>query len=194
MQPDVAIYVRVSTVEQNEASQRAEIERWLHGYGWTGASWYIDKGASGDDLNRPELERLRKDIFAGAISTIIVWKLDRLSRTIRDGLALLCEWCDRGLRVVSVTQQIDVSGTVGKMIAAILLGIAEMEQQDRRERQKVGIRVAKAKGVYDGRRPGSTKAKPAQARDLKALGLNGTEIATAMGVSRRTVARYLSGH
>lgn len=188
---DIACYLRVSTSGQNEAGQRHEIERWLSGYGWTGVSWYVDT-ASGDDLNRPEMDRLQADIFAGAISTVIVWKLDRLSRTIRDGLALLCDWCDRGLRVVSVTQQIDFNGTVGKMIAAVLLGIAEMEQQNRRERQQIGIAAAKARGVYRGRRPGSTKARPARARKLRKKGLCTTEIAQAMGISRRTVSRYLS--
>jgi DNA invertase Pin-like site-specific DNA recombinase len=73
---------------------------------------------------------------------------------------VLADWCDRGLRVVSITQQIDFNGTLGKMLAAVLLGVAEMEQETRRERQAVGIAVAKKCGVYLGRKPGTSKAKP----------------------------------
>ena len=120
-----------------------------------------------------------------------VWKLDRISRTIRDGLTTLCGWCDRGLRVVSVTQQIDFNGTIGKMIAAVLFGVAEMEQQNRRERQAAGIEAAKERGVYIGRLPGTTKGTPCRAIDLRKKGLTDGEIATAIGVSRRTVQRYL---
>lgn len=55
--------------------------------------------------------------------TVMVWKLDRLSRRLRDGVNLLADWCDRGIRVVSITQQIDLSGPVGRMIAAVMLGL-----------------------------------------------------------------------
>ena len=202
---DIACYLRVSTAEQNEAGQRAEIERWLAGYGFRSdqVSWYVDK-ATGDDMDRPEIERLRKDIFRGLITTVVIWKIDRLSRTIRDGLALLCEWCDRGLRVVSVTQQIDCSGPVGKMIAAVLLGIAEIEQETRRERQKIGIEAAKAvdkyrreKGLpvrnYKGRGKGTTKANVAKVKRLKARGFTSKEIGILLGIGRRTVTRYLRG-
>src|SRR5580704_7470460 len=150
----VACYVRVSTVGQNEAGQRAEISRWLTGNGIKPASvqWFVDKGKSGDNLKRPAFAQLQAAVFAGEVGTIVTYKLDRLSRSLRDGINVLCEWCDKGLRVVSVTQQIDFNGTVGKMLAAVLLGIAEMEQETRRERQRAGIDVAKQQGVYRGRR------------------------------------------
>jgi DNA invertase Pin-like site-specific DNA recombinase len=189
----VACYVRVSTVLQNEASQIREIQAWLTGHKIDPATvrWYVDK-ESGDTLVRTEFERLQSAVFSGEISTIIVWKLDRLSRKLREGLNVLCDWCDRGLRVVSVTQQIDFAGALGKMLAAVLLGVAEMEQETRRERQRVGIEAAKELGKYSGRQPGTTKAKPARARALLAKGLSHSEIATALGISRRSVLRYLA--
>jgi len=116
--------------------------------------------------------------------------LDRLSRSLRDGINVLCEWCDKGLRVVSVTQQIDFNGTVGKMLAAVLLGIGQMEQETRRERQAAGIAVAKRIGKYRGRKPGTTKAKPARALKLREKGLSAEEIANSLGVSRNTVFVY----
>jgi DNA invertase Pin-like site-specific DNA recombinase len=188
----VAAYVRVSTIGQNEGGQRAEIERWLTGNGIDPASvrWYVDKGKSGDSLTRPDFERLQADVFAGEVGTVVTYKLDRLSRSLRDGINVLCEWCDKGLRVVSVTQQIDFNGTVGKMLAAVLLGIAEMEQETRRERQAAGIAVAKKAGKYKGRKVGTTKSPPDRAVELRSKGLSASEIATALGVSRNTVFRY----
>jgi DNA invertase Pin-like site-specific DNA recombinase len=92
-----------------------------------------------------------------------------------------------------VSQQIDFNGTIGKMIASVLFGVAEMEQQTRRERQRAGIDAAKSRGVYQGRQMGTTKATPDRALELRASGLKVNEVATALGVSRRTAMRYLSG-
>jgi DNA invertase Pin-like site-specific DNA recombinase len=149
------------------------------------------KGASGDNLERPEFKRLQTAIFNGEIGTVCVYKLDRLSRSLRDGIETLCGWIDKGVRVVSVTQQIDFNGTVGKMIAAVLLGVAEMEQENRRERQAAGIARAKKKGVYKGRKAGKPKADPKRARELRDKGLTPDEICRSLGVSRNTFFRYL---
>ena len=112
------------------------------------------------------------------------WKLDRLSRSLRDGIDTLCDWLDKGVRLVSVTQQLDFAFPAGKMIASVLFAVAEMEQQTRRERQAAGIAVAKRNGVYQGRKAGSLKADAARALALRSKGLNDTEIATALGVAR----------
>ena len=186
----IGVYIRVSTVGQNERGQRAEIKRWLDGNGHADVRYYTDK-ESGDTLDRPAFQRLQADVFAGKIKTVVVWKLDRLSRSIVDGLNVLADWCARGVRVVSVTQQLDFNGTVGKMLAAIFFALGEMEQQTRRERQAAGIAQAKAEGVYLGRKPGTTKAAPARARQLRRQGNTDDEIASALNVTRRTVQRYL---
>ncbi|MEX1039660.1 MAG: recombinase family protein [Pirellulaceae bacterium] len=190
----VACYIRVSTVGQNLAGQKREIMAWLSGNGIDPENvvWFVDR-ESGDSLARPGFERLQKAIFAGEVGTVVVWKLDRLSRKLRDGLDVLCDWSEKGLRIVSVTQQIDLSGTVGRMIAAVLLGVAEMEQSTRRERQKAGIDAARERGVYLGRKAGSTKADKTRAKALLEKGMTHSEIGLALGVSRRTVLRYIAG-
>jgi DNA invertase Pin-like site-specific DNA recombinase len=114
------------------------------------------------------------------------------SRRLRDGVMLLADWCERGVRVVVITQQLDLTGTVGRMVASVLFGLAEIEQEYRRERQAAGIAVAKRNGVYRGRRKGTTKAKPTRAQELRVRGLVVPEIATALEVSHRTVFRYLA--
>ncbi len=188
----LACYVRVSTVGQNQASQVREIKLWLKGQNITDFRWYVDK-KTGDHLDRPAFQELQQDIFRGEVSGVVVWKLDRLSRSITDGLNVLASWCDAGLRVVSVTQALDFNGALGKMLAAIFFGIGEMETEVRRERQRAGIDAARERGgVYLGRKPGSFKAKPARAKQLRQQGLTIGEVAQAMAISRRTTQRYLA--
>jgi DNA invertase Pin-like site-specific DNA recombinase len=188
----VAAYVRVSTTGQNESGQRAEIERWIGGQGIDPANvrWYVDK-KSGETLKRPAFDKLQADVFAGDVGTVVVFKLDRLSRSLRDGINTLAGWCEQGIRVVATSQQLDFNGSVGQLLAAVLFAVAQMEQETRRERQRVGIDAAKKRGVYRGRKPGTTKATPARAAKLRDKGNTADEIAASLGVSRNTVFRYL---
>src|SRR5207253_11518348 len=117
------------------------------------------------------------------ITTVVVGKRDRLARRQQDGINLLAEWCAQHVRVVAVTQQIDLSGPVGRMVASVLFGLAEIEWEYRRERQAAGIAVAKAQGVYHGRQRGTTKALPRRAQELCGRGLTVQEVAAALGVS-----------
>lgn len=188
----IACYCRVSTRQQKTDSQEAEIRKWLAGNGIdpTQVVWYRDH-ETGKTLKRPEFDRLQRDIFSGHVRTVVVWKLDRLSRRLRDGVNVLADWCEMGLRIVVVTQQIELNGAVGRMIAAVMLGLAEIELEYRRERQMAGIEVARAKGKFAGRQQGTTKARPQRAQELKQQGLTPPEIANALGTSLRTVWRYL---
>ena len=154
-------------------------------------AWFEDT-ETGKTLKRPDFDKLQKAIFDGEVKTVIVWKLDRISRRLKDGINLLAEWCESGVRVVSVTQQIDLTGPVGRMVASVMFGLAEIELEYRRERQAAGIRVAKKRGIYQGRKKGTTKAKPQRARILQKQGLNAPEIANALNISERTVFRYLA--
>jgi DNA invertase Pin-like site-specific DNA recombinase len=189
----IAVYVRVSTEEQNEQSQRAELERWLKGQGIDPATvrWYVDKGYSGDTLDRPEFEALQRAIFYGEVGTVVVYKIDRLSRKMCDGINIISEWCGRGLRIVCTSVGVDFNGTVGRIVAAVLLGIAEGEQAHRKERQAVGIAEAKKAGVYKGRKNGTLKAKPKEVLRRKNKGESIATIAKALDISKMTVCRYL---
>jgi len=110
----------------------------------------------------------------------------------QDGINVLAAWCARNVRVVGVTQQIDLSGPVGRMVASVLFGLAEIKWEYRRERQAAGIAAAKSRGVYRGWQKGTTKAVPQRAQTLRQRGLTVLEIATALGVSERSVFRYLT--
>ena len=187
----IAAYIRVSTTDQRPDLQREEIAAWAKAHGLEGVTWYEDR-IGGDKSSRPRLDALKRDIFAGKVKTVILWKLDRLARTKRDGEALLADWCTRGVRVVSVTQQLDLSGVINQIVASVLLGLNEIELQNIRERQAAGIKVAKKRGVYQGRKSGTMKARPARAKELRENGLKIAEIASAMEISSSTVKRYLA--
>lgn len=189
----IACYCRVSTRHQKNDSQRAEIARWLEQTPMDRSAirWFEDQD-SGTTFQRRAFETMQQGIASGAIQTVVVWKLDRLSRRQREGINLLADWCERGVRVVAVTQHIDLNGAVGRMVASVMFGLAEIEMEYRRERQAAGIAVAKRRGAYAGRQMGTTKAKPARAKALHQQGLTAAEIANALAISPRTVFRYLS--
>lgn len=189
----IACYLRVSTTDQKSDSQRRDITRWLKGNGHnlSRVRWYVDQ-ESGATLDRTEFGKLQKAIFDGEVRTVVVWRLDRLSRTLLDGMNLVAGWCKKGVRIVSVTQQIDLSGTMGQIIATVLFGFAQIELESIRERRAAGIAAARERGVYRGRAKGTTKAKPERARQLRKKGLQVAEVATALGVSKRTAERYLA--
>jgi len=185
----VACYVRVSSIGQNEESQVNELTSYCKNQGLKPV-WFIDK-ATGTNLDRPAFEAMQSKLFAGEMKTVIVYKLDRLSRSLVDGLTVISDWLSDDIRLISTSQQFDFSGAIGKMLSAVLLSVAEMENETRRERQAIGIENAKGKGVYKGRKKGATKAKPAQAVKLREEGKKLREIALIMGTSLSTVQRYL---
>lgn len=189
----IAAYIRVSTHSQNEAGQRDAISAWLRSTGIPAERvlWFSDQ-QTGDNLKRPGFERLQESVFKGKVGTVVVFKLDRISRKLSDGVKTLCKWCEDGVRVVSVTQQLDFNGTVGRLVASVLFAVAEMEQEMRRERQAVGIAAAKKAGKYiGGRRRGWRKVDPKRAIQLREKGLSLEEIGNALGVSKMAVSRYL---
>ena len=189
----MACYCRVSTHRQKVDSQKADILRWLTSQAVAPAviQWFEDV-ESGTTLKRPAFDRMQQGIFAGTIRTVVVWKLDRISRRQREGVNLLADWCERGVRVVIITQQLDLSGAVGRLVASVLFGLAEIEHEYRRERQAAGIAVAKRKGRYHGRARGTTKAQPARVQLLYERGFTVAEIGQALQISPRTAYRYLA--
>ncbi|MFH1918495.1 MAG: recombinase family protein [Planctomycetota bacterium] len=110
MARSIAAYVRVSSKGQKTDSQEAELRKWLraNGYDLRQVEWYIDK-EMGKTLRRPEFDRLQRDIFDGKIRTVISWKLDRLSRRLRDGVNLLAR---RSARATPEGPHTGVSKTV----------------------------------------------------------------------------------
>src|SRR5262249_55783338 len=161
----IACYCRVSSRRQRHDSQKAEIQRWLRHQRIRARRviWFEDT-ETGRTLRRPAFEQLQQAIFNGTVQTIVVWKLDRLSRRQRDGVNLLADWCERGVRVVVITQQIDLSGPVGRLVASVLFGLAEIEQEYRRERGDAGDGAAEHKRGCSGAVKEATRKQRTQPR------------------------------
>ena len=102
---------------------------------------------------------------------------------------VLADWCERGIRVVSITQQLDLSGAIGRIVAALLLGVAEMERENINERIRAGVEAAKKRGVKFGRPAWKTrpyrKIDPAEVKRLRAEGVPMAEIARRLDVTRQ---------
>jgi DNA invertase Pin-like site-specific DNA recombinase len=189
----VACYIRVSPEVKNQAGQRREINQWLKSnrINPKTVQWYIDKSNS-DSLSRPALEQLQAGISNREVSTVVIWRLDRLSPTLRDGLSILCDWSKRPLRIVSVTQHIDFKGGAGKAIAAVVNGLAEMAFETKREQSMAGLAVARASGRVGGRPSiGADEAKVLKLKKLiKEKKLSPPAICKRLKISRSTFYRY----
>ena len=185
----VAVYLRVSTLDQEKGlqSQEKALRDYLRGHGIDNATWYRDR-LSGSTTNRPAFEAMQRDVFTGKVKTVICWKLDRLSRSLRDGIAVLGDWLDKDVRVVAVSQQLDFSGAVGQMVAGVLFAVAQMERDNLRENTKRGLQAAKARGVKLGKRP---KLFAKQIVPLIESGLSIGAVSLRLGKSRQAIYRAL---
>jgi DNA invertase Pin-like site-specific DNA recombinase len=177
-----ACYVRTSLVDQGRGldSQERAVRDYLRNHGLE-AKFYTDEESAGT-LKRPGFEKLQRDIFAGKVRTVVCWKLDRLSRSLKDGINVLCDWLEKDVRVVSVSQQLDFSGPVGQLVASVLFAVAQMERENLRENTRRGMAAAKARGVRLGKRP------KLFAKDIAPLldqGLTMAEAARRLGKSRQ---------
>jgi DNA invertase Pin-like site-specific DNA recombinase len=188
-----AAYIRVSSDSQSHDSQRAEIVRYLerHDIDVSKVRWFSDV-ETGSKISRKGFNELQAEINAGHVDHVTVYHLDRVSRKMIDGMNTIARWAEKGVGFTCTSMDIDFSGIMGQMMAAMLFGFAEMWLKVHKDRQRAGIDVAKAKGVYRGRKPGTTAAKPSRAKTLFAKGLTADEVAEALGVSRRTAWRYLA--
>jgi DNA invertase Pin-like site-specific DNA recombinase len=190
--PDsIAAYIRVSTYDQKTESQREEIARWLknHGIDPESIQWFEDK-ETGKTLHRPAFLDLQRAVFDGKVKTVLVWKLDRLSRKMLDGITTMRIWLNQGVGIVSITQHLDLTGSTGLLTADILFAIAEFQLSTMKENQAAGIAAAKARGVYKGRKKGTRKLKPEKITELLKT-LTVTQIAKLHDVTERTVYNAL---
>jgi DNA invertase Pin-like site-specific DNA recombinase len=134
-------YLRVSTDHQDHDSQRRALEP--HGI----EQWHVDT-MSGAKTSRPALDAMLAELRPG--DTVVVFKLDRLGRSMQHLIGLVLDVADRGITVRSLSEQIDTSSAAGRMVLAVMAGLAEMERESIRERTRAGMAAAKARGVKVG--------------------------------------------
>src|SRR3954451_17221048 len=147
----IAVYERVSTLEQTTENQLLELRRYVEARGWA-ATEYVDNGVSGAKDRRPALDQLTADVRRHKIRIVVCWRLDRLGRKLRHLVMLLDEWQARGVAFVTLGEGIDTSTAAGRLVAGVLASIAEFERARIQERVYAGLSRAKAQGKRLGRR------------------------------------------
>ena len=185
----VALYARVSTTQQDPEVQLRELRSLAAARGWTISREYVDAGMSGTSTSRPELTRLLTDAHKGCFAGILVWRLDRLGRSLRHLVTVVEDLLARGIEVISATEpHMDSTTPTGRLLRNIFASVAEYEREMIRERVMAGLRKAKASG----KRIGRPKAVLNRFRmeQLRSKAMTWKDVAQNMGVSRSTVHRY----
>ena len=188
---NTAVYIRVSTEAQRTDSQEQEVRRYCEQRGWTNVALYVDR-ISGAKSSRPELDRLMQDMRAGKIERLVVYKLDRLGRSLTH-LALILDELNRlQIPLIASSQGIDTSADspVGRLQLGVLMAVAEFERGIIKERVDAGLAAAKARGVQLGR-PGTIKARASQVVKLRATGLGLRGIARELKMPLSSVHKAL---
>jgi DNA invertase Pin-like site-specific DNA recombinase len=175
-------YVRVSTLDQNTQRQLEGIEL---------DRTFSDK-ASGKDVDRPQLQAALAYLREG--DTLVVHSMDRLARNAEDLLRIVRELTGRGVTVEFVKNHLTFSGKsepMAKLMMTMLAAFGEFERDLIRERQREGIAIAKAKGVYKGRKKALTAEQAAELFECARSGMPKAELARSYGISRETLYQYL---
>ena len=177
-------YVRVSTVDQNTERQLDGIE----------VDRTFTDQASGKDTQRPQLKAALEYVREGDV--LLVHSMDRLARNAEDLLRMVRELTGRGVSVEFVKNRLTFSGKadpMGRLMLTMLAAFGEFERELIRERQREGIAIAKAKGVYKGRKKALAKEQRQELVELAHSGIPKAELARSYGISRETVYQYLRG-
>jgi len=141
-----AIYMRVSTEDQKLNAQEQSISLFLNQKGIIEHTKYADHAYSGKDIDRPQFKQLLNDIKQGKVERLIVWKLDRLSRKLKDLIKLLDEFQEYGVKIISVHENIDMTTPHGVAMVHMIGVFAQLERDMGIERTKAGIAAARADG------------------------------------------------
>ena len=179
-------YARVSTIDQNLDMQLKELRK-------AGCELIYQEKASGKNTERPELKKLIEQLRKG--DQVVVWKLDRIGRSIKDLIELVEGFKRKEVDFISLHNQIDTSTPTGRFTFNLFAALAEFEREMIVERTKAGLAAAKARGNKAGRKPGLTddaKKKAEQGYKLyRDSNMPVEEIAGLLKVGKSTLYRYI---
>lgn len=179
-------YARVSTADQSLALQIDALEK-------EGCQKIFRETISGSRVKRKELDRLLEQVREG--DTIIIWKLDRLGRSLKHLVELISVLIYKGVGIKSLNDPIDTTTSQGRLVFNIFASLAEFERDVIRERTMAGLKAARARGRLGGRPKGLNPESEKTAIAAQSLYEEGTlsitEICTKLGISRPTLYKYL---
>jgi len=180
-------YARVSRGDEQSNKVQAKTLR------GAGCRRIFEEAASGGRWDRPELHRMLDQLREGDV--VVVWKLDRLSRSLKDVLHIMERIGDAGAGFRSITEAIDTTTPAGRMMMQMVGAFAEFERAMIRERTSAGLAAARAEGRVGGRRK---KLDPAKRREIAESVVSGrktgAEMARLYNVSAPTVSRIVAAH
>src|ERR1043165_1478230 len=177
-------YARVSTDDQDTAVQVAALKS-------AGCERIYREKASGGRWDRPELHRLLDQLRKGDV--LVVWKLDRLSRSLRDVLTIMERLAVAGAGFKSLTESIDTTTAAGRMMMQMVGAFAEFERAMLRERTRAGLESARREGRIGGRRPKLTAQQQAEITRMVSRGeKTAADAARLFKIHPATVSRLLS--
>ena len=182
--PELVGYARVSTADQDPRLQVQALER-------AGCARVLVDQASGATTSRPQLDEALRYLRPG--DTLVVWKLDRLGRSLRHLLEVVADLGARDVGFRSLTEQLDTTTPAGRMLFAVVGALAEFERDLIRERTLAGLAAARANGRRGGRTSTVSASQLRTARRLLEEGSTQVEAAGAVGVSRTALYRALAG-
>ena len=175
-------YARVSTQDQNLDLQRRELKK-------AGCKKIYEDTASGKQADRKGLAVTLEILREG--DTLVVWKLDRLGRGLKQLIVLVEELEKRNIHFRSLTDSIDTRTTAGRFFFHVMASLAEMERELIVERTRAGLQAAKEMGRIGGRKRLMTDSKIESAKKLLASGISAREVANNLGVSIPTLYRWI---
>jgi DNA invertase Pin-like site-specific DNA recombinase len=188
----IVVYGRVSTDSQSHASQLREVSAYVHRR-WpkVGVTEYLDK-ASGARFSREGLDALMTDVRQGRVDVLVVYKLDRLGRSLQHLAQLIGEFETHGTALVATSQGIDTSESnpAGRLQMHVLAAVAEFERSVIRERINAGLAAARERGVKFGR-PRSLDTHVAAVTRLRRKGMSGRKIARKLNIPAGSVFAIL---
>ena len=191
-----ALYVRVSSGEQNTGAQERALREYVQRRGWKLQQIYRDQGFSGASSSRPALNELLKACRRGSVDVVVVWKFDRFARSLKQLMSGL-EMCRAlGIDFVSVTEAVDTAEPAGELLFQLIGAVAQFERSLIAERVKSGLANARANGKVLGR-PALRKLSRAERRQLRQERLRQEVpfrvLAKKFGVSVWTAHRLCAG-
>ena len=186
MKKKVAIYARVSTDRQSAESQLNALREYIDKRAWAISKEYIDEGYTGSTTKRPAFAAMMADARKRSFDILLVYKLDRLSRSLKDLIATLDDLHSLGIDFISYDNGLDTTTPTGRLIFNVVGAVAEFEKDIIRERVKAGLENAKRKGKLLGRPPLSPRLL-AQANQLRKQGLSFRKIGLQLGIPESTV-------
>ena len=175
-------YARVSTQDQNLTLQREALIN-------AGCEKVFEDKVSGTRADRPGLSKTLEMLREG--DTLVVWKLDRLGRSVKQLVDMVSELNKQGIQFKSLTDSIDTGTTSGRFFFHVMASLAEMERELTIERTRAGLEVAKKLGRKGGRKPKMNDSKIESAKKLLSSGVPPKEVAKNLGVSVSTLYRLL---